>query len=104
MVWETIREIDPLPVLWNAFPFHPHEAGNARTNRAPSAAELLTGERFVEWLIRLLPIECVAAVGNHADATLTRLGISHQKVRHPSQGGKQRFVEGLARLSQFRIA
>src|SRR5947207_8626505 len=23
MVWATIRALDPLPLLWNAFPFHP---------------------------------------------------------------------------------
>src|SRR5437763_6428411 len=23
MVWSTIRGIEPLPALWNAFPFHP---------------------------------------------------------------------------------
>lgn len=33
MVWETIGAIEPLPILWNAFPFHPFHAGNPATNR-----------------------------------------------------------------------
>ncbi|MFP5247839.1 MAG: uracil-DNA glycosylase, partial [Thermoanaerobaculia bacterium] len=45
MVWGTIREIEPLPLLWNAFPFHPFHPGEPLSNRAPSAAELLIGER-----------------------------------------------------------
>ena len=100
MVWATIRHIEPLPLLWNAFPFHPHLDGNPFSNRMPTAAELLAGARFIEWLMRLFPIERVAAIGNAAAASLTRLGVEHVKVRHPSQGGKRKFVEGMARLSQ----
>src|ERR1051326_5150640 len=99
MVWATIRHIEPLPLLWNAFPFHPHAEGNPFSNRMP-AAELALGERFIEWLLRLFPIERVVAIGNAASSSLTRLGIEHVKVRHPSQGGKRKFVEGMAQLSQ----
>ena len=53
---------------------------------------------FLQWLLQLFPIERVVAVGNLAERSLTRLGIEHVKVRHPSQGGKRKFVEGLARL------
>jgi len=102
MVWSTIRRITPLPLLWNAFPFHPFTRGNPLSNRMPSAAELAIGERFIEWLLRLFPIERVVAIGNHAASSLTRLGIEHVKVRHPSQGGKRLFVEGMARMSLER--
>src|SRR3954452_15272445 len=97
MVWGTIRAIEPLPLLWNAFPFHPFDAGNPLTNRMPTAAELEIGSPFIRRLIRLFDIECVAAIGNQASLTLTRLGIAHEKVRHPSQGGKNLFVAGMAR-------
>jgi uracil-DNA glycosylase len=100
MVWETIAKIAPLPLLWNAFPFHPFHPGQPDSNRVPSAAELLLGQPFIERLLRLFPIERVVAIGNQADLSLTKLGIAHEKVRHPSQGGKQLFVEGMARLSQ----
>jgi len=99
MVWATIRHIEPLPLLWNAFPFHPHADGNPFSNRMPSAGELAIGAPFIEWLLRLFPIERVAAIGNAAAASLTRLGVEHVKVRHPSQGGKRKFVEGMARLA-----
>ncbi|HEV2720447.1 MAG TPA: uracil-DNA glycosylase [Thermoanaerobaculia bacterium] len=99
MVWATIRHIEPLPLLWNAFPFHPHIDGNPFSNRMPTSAELVIGAHFIEMLLRLFPIECVAAIGNAASTSLTRLGVEHVKVRHPSQGGKRKFVEGMARLS-----
>ena len=99
MVWATIRDLDRLPLLWNAFPFHPFHAGNPYSNRLPSAGELVIGERFVSHILPLFPIERVVAVGNHADRTLTRLGVAHDTVRHPSQGGKRLFVDGMARVS-----
>lgn len=92
IIWSTIREVRPLPLLWNAFPFHPHHAGNPRSNRMPTSAELLAGEPFLEALIRIFDIPLVIAVGNHAERSLARLGIAHTKVRHPSQGGKPKFV------------
>lgn len=104
MVWGTICEIEPLPLLWNAFPFHPFHAGNPHSNRCPTAGELVIGQPFIASLLRLFPIERVVAIGNSASASLSRMAIDHEKVRHPSQGGKTRFVEGMARLSQRRRA
>lgn len=101
MVWSTIRDIAPLPMLWNAFPFHPFHAGDPLSNRAPTSGELAIGERFIARLLRLFAYERIVAIGNHASASLTRMNVAHDKVRHPSQGGKNLFVEGMARLSQL---
>ena len=100
MVWSAIRGIDPLPMLWNAFPFHPFDRGNPKSNRMPAAGELLQGREFLRALIRLFGFRRIVAIGNHASHSLTQLGIDHVKVRHPSQGGKRKFVDGMARLSQ----
>jgi uracil-DNA glycosylase len=101
MVWGTIRNIEPLPLLWNAFPFHPFVAGNPLSNRMPTPAELEIGAPFAMRLIRLFDIERVAAIGNQASFTLTGIGVVHEKVRHPSQGGKNKFVAGMARHAGF---
>jgi hypothetical protein len=100
MVWGTIRELEPLPLLWNAFPFHPFHEGEPESNRVPSAAELLIGQHFIEQLLRLFRFEQIVAIGNQASLSLTRLSITHTKVRHPSMGGKNQFVAEMARLSQ----
>lgn len=104
MVWATIACIEPRPLLWNAFPFHPFVRGNPMSNRAPTAEELRIDAPFLEQLIRLFPIDQVVAIGNLASRSLTSLGIGHEKVRHPSQGGKKKFVDGMARLSQVTDA
>jgi hypothetical protein len=100
MVWGTIGGVRPLPLLWNAFPFHPFGTDNELSNRAPTAAELLVGERFIDRLLKLFAFQQVVAIGNSASLSLQRMNIEHTKVRHPSQGGKNLFVEGMARLSQ----
>lgn len=100
MVWAAICAIDPLPLLWNAFPFHPFQNANPFSNRVPTAGELRIGAFFLDSLRRLFPIHRVVAVGRLAERSLRDLGIEHLAVRHPSQGGKRKFLEGLARLSQ----
>lgn len=102
MVWSTIAKIDPLPMLWNAFPFHPFERGNPRTNRIPDASELVIGQQFLEALTRLFDFRSIVAIGNQAALSLSRIEMAHEKVRHPSQGGKQKFVAGIERLTQQR--
>jgi hypothetical protein len=100
MVWGAIRTVAPLPLLWNAFPFHPFHPGRPLSNRVPSSGELVIGQRFIAMLLRLFPIAEVLAIGNQASASLTKMEIVHEKLRHPSMGGKQKFIAGMARLSQ----
>jgi uracil-DNA glycosylase len=99
MVWAAIRGLNPRPLLWNAFPFHPFDRGNPRTNRIPTASELLIGQDFLRALMRLFDFRRVVAIGNLAARSLTAMAIAHERVRHPSQGGKRKFVEGIERLA-----
>ncbi|HJW96245.1 MAG TPA: uracil-DNA glycosylase [Thermoanaerobaculia bacterium] len=99
MVWGTIRAIEPLPLLWNAFQFHPFKPESPLSNRVPAPAELEIGSRFIARLMRLFDFEQVVAIGNQAASSLTKMGIAHEKVRHPSMAGKAQFVEGMARLT-----
>lgn len=95
IVWQTLRALPRLPLLWNAYPFHPHRPGNPRSNRAPRPAELLAGERYFRTLLALFA-ECrVLAVGRKATLALTRWGIDFTAVRHPSHGGKTAFQTGV---------
>jgi uracil-DNA glycosylase len=100
IVWATIAEIDPTPLLWNAFPFHPHQPDEPRSNRPPTSLELEIGQRFLVDLITMFDVGTVVAVGNRARDSLLSLGIEHTRVRHPSRGGKRDFSTGIARLCQ----
>lgn len=100
IVWGTIATIEPTPLLWNAFPFHPHQPGEPRSNRTPTTAELRIGQEFLVELISLFEVTTVVAVGNRARDSLSLLAIEHTRVRHPSMGGKRDFAAGIAELCQ----
>lgn len=96
IVWEVLQSRNLPALCWNAFCFHPHKPGDPNTNRKPTAAEIAAAAPFLLELLALFPsVETVVAVGNSAEAALTRLNIPHTKVRHPAHGGKPRFVSGM---------
>ncbi len=95
MMWDTLTAVSPLPLLWNAFPFHPHKPNQPQSNRPPTQAELQQGKWFINRLIEMFEPEIVVAVGNKAAGALERWGYSFEKVRHPSYGGKRPFQTAL---------
>ncbi len=97
-VWEALAQAHPLPVLWNAYPFHPHRLGRPAGNRPPTVAEWKAGATFTRQLVALLPDVHLVAVGQVAARQLTYLGWPHVVVRHPAHGGRRAFVAGLEAL------
>jgi uracil-DNA glycosylase len=74
-------------LLWNVVPTHP---GTARSNRAPTRAEVREGRVFADELARG---RRVVAVGRVAHAALGGV-----YVRHPSHGGAQAFAAAMRDL------
>lgn len=90
-------------LLWNAFPLHPHNDGEPRTNRTPTASELVAGLDALRLAIDGRRILCVGrkseaqvelilghSIPSIMDATVNSRAIS---VRHPSNGGSTQFRE-----------
>jgi uracil-DNA glycosylase len=98
IVWQTLADLGRAPLIWNTFPLHPHKPGNLRSNRKPRKPETDLGGDFLRTIIMIYKPEVIIAVGNVAHNTLTGMGINCVKVRHPAQGGKQDFVEGMTKL------
>ena len=86
----------PLPLLWNAFPFHPHHPGRPLSNRAPTLAEIKSAAHFIEALRTLFPMARLVAVGQKGSKSLTMLDLDHVAIRHPARGGKADFIKGLS--------
>ena len=78
-------------LVWNIFPFHPHQPGEALTNRRPVIGEVNVQLPFLEKLIERLQPEDILAVGRFAQTILRRSSIPHQPIRHPSHGGARQF-------------
>jgi uracil-DNA glycosylase len=100
MLWSALSGLWPPPLLWNAFPFHPHRPDQPLSNRRPLKSELLLGLDFLSALLALFPLVTVAAVGQTAAAALSLAGLSNFPVlRHPSHGGKAAFCAGLQEIT-----
>ncbi|MDO8591663.1 MAG: uracil-DNA glycosylase [bacterium] len=95
IIWSYLNRIKKYPLLWNAFPFHPHDEGVKASNRKPNKSELKTGKLYLLEIMRLFPSADVIAVGNVAQEALKSVGVTAKCVRHPSRGGKQEFIAGL---------
>ncbi|GAA1805187.1 uracil-DNA glycosylase [Agromyces neolithicus] len=98
VMWNALVELDFLPVLWSAYPLHPHRPGDPRSNRTPSSAEAREWSWSWRTLMDLFSIRSVVAVGNVSRDTLARAGLSVPHVRHPAHGGRERFTQGLREL------
>ncbi|GAA1792976.1 uracil-DNA glycosylase [Pseudarthrobacter sulfonivorans] len=98
VMWEVLAELEFLPLLWSACPWHTHVPRQPLSNRTPTAAEAGLGTPFWRLLVELFPIESVVAVGNVAHLSLARSGLDAPKVRHPAHGGRSGFKRGLEEL------
>lgn len=98
VMWNVLADLDFLPLLWSAYPFHPHQPGRPQSNRTPSAPEIAAGTLFWQDLARLFGIDSVVAVGNIGHRSVTASGLQVPKIRHPAHGGKELFRQGLQDL------
>jgi uracil-DNA glycosylase len=98
VMWEVLAELNFLPLLWSACPWHTHVPGRPQSNRTPTVAEAGLGTPFWQALTELFGIETVVAVGNVAHRGLLGSGVDAAKVRHPSHGGRSGFKRGLEAL------
>ena len=92
IVRRVLRElgVEDDVLLWNLVPTHPHRAGEPRSNRPPTRAEIEVARPFLD---HLAGRRRVVAVGRLAERAL-----GGPSVRHPSHGGAQGFRAGLVQL------
>lgn len=95
IMWRTISRYDTPPLLWSAFPLHPHKAGVLESNRTPLKSEVAELGDFLRSFLEIIDAKTVLSLGNTAKICLDELGIASQKIRHPSHGGGPLFREQL---------
>lgn len=92
-VWEVLEKENSHVLLWNVFPFHPHNLGNPLTNRKPTKSEKQAGIIYLRKILKIFAPTTVVAVGRSSEEVLNRIlkpDIS-KYIRHPSHGGKTIF-------------
>jgi hypothetical protein len=101
-IWTALREITRPPLLWNVFPFHPHEKNNPFSNRRFNARELDAVSALNAELISWLGIRRIVAIGQDAASYASSFGVEVLTVRHPSYGGLAEFRYGIRHLYGLR--
>lgn len=101
-IWKVISSLSAPPLLWNVFPFHPHEPGQPFTNRKFSSKELNAVDTLNSALLEWIGIKRIISIGQDAAQYAERFGVEVSTVRHPSYGGVAEFREGIDRLYGIR--
>ena len=97
MVWRVLKvqlASEPLPLTWNAVPFHP-VGSTTDSNRSVRAHEIEIGTQWIERFLDMFPCSKPLAVGRTASAALGSAGIEHTRIRHPARGGFRDFEAGI---------
>jgi hypothetical protein len=89
-------------LLWNAFPWHPFGVRGPLSNRHPGLA-LGDGLEVLCDLLALFPAAKPYAVGRVAQRALAAMDMHAPYIRHPSHGGKQKFIAGVAAVRSTPI-
>lgn len=97
-IWAALRALPRQPLLWNVFPFHPHERGDPLTNRRFTARELAEVDELNAVLIEGLGVKRIVSIGQDAAAYARRFSVEVEIVRHPSYGGVADFRRGIGQL------
>lgn len=102
-IWAVLRAINTPPLLWNVFPFHPHEPGNPFSNRRFTNRELCEVDDLNNELITWLNIKKIVAIGQDAAHYAERFGVHIVTIRHPSYGGVREFRDGMQKLYRCKL-
>lgn len=95
IVWRVLTRIGQPVMLWNVFPFHPHEAGDPLSNRCHTRSERESTWPLLQALVEMIRPKRIVAIGRDAYLALDEIGVPTSAVRHPSYGGQRDFIAGM---------
>jgi|LGOV01.1.fsa_nt_gb glutathionylspermidine synthase len=106
ILWNFLGNDRPVPILWNAFPFHPHERGMLESNRKPDVQELKEGKKYLKIVYDIFKPKKLCSLGRVGEITLRELFPSEEiiYIRHPSRGGKKIFINGMLKIYDSHFA
>lgn len=97
-IWAVLERLMRRPLLWNVFPFHPHEAEDPLSNRRFTRAELERVNELNRELASWLKIRRIICIGQDAASYAATFGVDVECVRHPSYGGVKDFRAGIGKI------
>lgn len=97
-IWKLIKHLPETPLIWNAFPLHPHHPNKPFTNRRPRQEEIDATFHRLTAILEIFQPQAIVAVGRVAESLLQKQNIPRTYVRHPSHGGIPQFRQGILQL------
>jgi uracil-DNA glycosylase len=100
ILWNFLGDNKPVPILWNAFPFHPHKKGLPESNRVPNRMEIEEGMLYLRLVYNLFRPKVLCGLGRVGETVLNKILPEEEitYIRHPSRGGKKRFISGMKKI------
>lgn len=93
--WRVLQPHFPHFFVWNSLPLHPHDADDPVSIRPPRRSEVREWHDLLRALLDVLDPECTVGVGRKGERALAEVGATPTYVRHPSQGGANKFEAGM---------
>jgi hypothetical protein len=93
--WRVLQPHFPSFFVWNSVPLHPHDPGEPLTIRTPRRTEVRAWQDLLTALVDVLDPERILGIGRKAERALQEAGVDVTYVRHPSQGGANKFEAGI---------
>lgn len=97
-IWAVLARLSRRPLLWNVFPFHPHDPDEPLSNRRFTRSELDSVNELNRELAAWLKIRRIICIGQDAASYAATFGVDVECVRHPSYGGVRDFRSGVAKI------
>lgn len=102
VIWNMMEDIGEPVLMWNVFPFHPHEPGKPLSNRCHTKKERELSRPIFDTLIEMIAPEMLVSIGQDAKKMLGEINVPVSAVRHPSYGGQREFENGIREIYGLR--
>lgn len=98
VIWNMMEAVGEPVLMWNVFPFHPHEPGKPFSNRSHTRMERDLSRPIFDALLKMISPEQLVSIGQDAKKMLGEVDVPVSAVRHPSYGGQREFESGIREI------
>ena len=96
--WRVLQPYFPHFFVWNSLPLHPHNPDDPLSIRTPRRSEVRAWHDLLQALLDALDPDRTVGVGRKGERALDEVGAAPTYVRHPSQGGANKFEAGMEEI------
>ena len=96
--WRVLKPYFPHFFVWNSLPLHPHDPDDPLSIRTPRRSEVREWHDLLRALLDTLDPVRTVGVGRKGERALDEVGADPTYVRHPSQGGANKFEAGMEKI------